>query len=459
MANNSNLSVVILAAGKGSRMYSDLPKVLHPIAGKPMVQHVIDTAKDLNAKNIHVIYGFEGERLQNALSHENLNWVHQAEQLGTGHAMQQAMPFFGDAENILMLYGDTPLIRPATLQKLIDAKPDNGIALLTVCIANPTGYGRILRDTNNNVAGIVEEKDATTQQKNITEVNTGVMVGNGKDFKHWLAKLTNNNAQQEYYMTDVIALAHQDQRPVVAVEACDPLEVEGANNRLQLATLERHYQQWQREKLLLAGVMLQDPQRFDLRGILTHGKDVTIDVNVIIEGEVILGNKVKIGAGSILKNCQVGDGVEIKPYSIIENAIIGNNSQIGPFSRLRPETVLAEETHIGNFVEVKKSAVGKGSKINHLAYVGDAKVGAKCNIGAGVITCNYDGKNKHLTEIGDDVFVGSDCQLVAPVKIANGATIGAGTTLTKNVEQADLVISRTPQRHIAGWQRPRKDPK
>ncbi|UXN35019.1 bifunctional UDP-N-acetylglucosamine diphosphorylase/glucosamine-1-phosphate N-acetyltransferase GlmU [Avibacterium paragallinarum] len=451
----NKLSVVILAAGKGTRMYSDLPKVLHNIAGKPMVKHVIDTAKQLNADNIHLIYGHGAELLQQRLADEPVNWVLQAEQLGTGHAMQQAAPFFADDENIVMLYGDAPLITAETLQKLIDAKPENGIALLTAHLDDPTGYGRIIRQ-DGNVVAIVEQKDASPEQLAIQEVNTGVMVSSGASFKKWLAKLDNNNAQGEYYMTDVIKFANQDGCQVAAVPASDIMEVEGANNRLQLAELERYYQRKQAEKLLLAGVSLRDPNRFDLRGEILHGKDVEIDVNVIIEGNVKLGDRVKIGAGCIIKDCVIGNDVEIKPYSVFEDALIGEQAQIGPFSRLRPGTELAAETHIGNFVEVKKSHIGKGSKVNHLSYVGDSEIGSNCNIGAGVITCNYDGANKFKTIIGDDVFVGSDSQLVAPVKIANGATIAAGTTVTKNIAQDELVISRVPQRHIQGWQRPKK---
>ncbi|TCP96468.1 UDP-N-acetylglucosamine pyrophosphorylase /glucosamine-1-phosphate N-acetyltransferase [Cricetibacter osteomyelitidis] len=452
---NKNLSVVILAAGKGTRMYSDLPKVLHNIAGKPMVKHVIDTAKSLNATNIHLIYGHGAELLQQRLKDEPVNWVFQAEQLGTGHAMQQAAPFFKDDENIVMLYGDTPLITKETLEKLIATKPENGIALLTVNLDNPTGYGRILRE-NGAVVGIVEQKDANPDQLKITEVNSGVMVSDGASLKKWLGRLDNNNAQGEYYMTDVIGLANRDGFKVSAVQATEFMEVEGANNRLQLANLERFYQTKQAEKLLLAGVTLIDPARFDLRGELTHGKDVEIDVNVIIEGKVRLGNQVKIGTGCVLKNCEIGDGVEIKPYSVIEDAIVGEKALIGPFSRLRPGAELAAETHVGNFVEIKKAVVGKGSKVNHLTYVGDAEIGSNCNIGAGVITCNYDGANKFKTVIGDNVFVGSDTQLVAPVTVENGATIGAGSTITKDVRADELVITRVPQRHISGWERPTK---
>ena len=451
----TKLSVVILAAGKGTRMYSDLPKVLHKIAGKPMVKHVIDTAKQLNAAQIHLIYGHGADLLKQRLADEPVNWVFQAEQLGTGHAMQQAAPFFADDENILMLYGDAPLITTETLQKLIAAKPENGIALLTVNLENPTGYGRIIRQ-DGNVTAIVEQKDANAEQLKITEVNTGVMVSDGASFKKWLARLDNNNAQGEYYMTDVIGLANQDGFKVVAVQATDMMEVEGANNRLQMAALERYFQRKQAQKLLLAGVSLTDPERFDLRGELEHGKDVEIDINVIIEGNVRLGNRVKIGAGCVLKNVEIADDVEIKPYSVLENAVVGEKAAIGPFSRLRPGAELAAETHVGNFVEIKQAKVGKGSKVNHLTYIGDAEIGCDCNIGAGVITCNYDGANKFKTVIGDNVFVGSDSQLIAPVTIADNVTVAAGATVTDNDEAGELVISRVRQRHIPNWKRPTK---
>ena len=449
------LSVVILAAGKGTRMYSDLPKVLHLIAGKPMVKHVIDTAKQLGAHNIHLVYGHGGDLMQQRLANEPVNWVLQTEQLGTGHAMQQAAPFFADDENILMLYGDAPLITKATLEKLIAAKPDKGIALLTVVLDNPTGYGRILRE-NGNVVGIVEQKDANAEQLKIQEVNTGVMVSDGASFKKWLTQLDNNNAQGEYYMTDVIALANRDGCQVAAVQAADLMEVEGANNRLQLTALEQYFQQKQARELLLAGVMLLDPNSFKLRGELTHGKDVEIDMNVILKGKVRLGNRVKIGAGCVITNCDIGDDVEIKPYSVLEDASVGANAAIGPFSRLRPGAELAENTHVGNFVEIKKAQIGKGSKVNHLTYVGDAEIGKDCNIGAGVITCNYDGANKFKTIIGDNVFIGSDSQLVAPVTIESGATIGAGSTIRDDVRHDELVTTRVPQKHIQGWERPKK---
>ena len=452
---NKALSVVILAAGKGTRMYSDLPKVLHKVAGKPMVKHVIDTANQLGAENVHLIYGHGGELMRERLANESVNWVVQAEQLGTAHAVQQAAPFFKDDENIVILYGDAPLVTKETLEKLIAAKPENGIALLTVNLDNPTGYGRIIRE-NGNVVAIVEQKDANAEQLKIQEVNTGVLVADGAHFKNWLSRVKNNNAQGEFYITDVIGLAHQDGCPIVAVQATDFMEVEGVNNRLQLAKMERYYQRKQAEKLLLAGVMLIDLERFDLRGTLEHGKDVEIDVNVIVEGNVRLGDRVKIGAGCVLKNVTIGDDVEIKPYSVLEDATIGEKAAIGPFSRLRPGAELAAETHVGNFVEIKKSTVGKGSKVNHLTYVGDTEIGENCNIGAGVITCNYDGANKFKTIIGNNVFVGSDTQLVAPVTVADGATIGAGSTITQNIEKDELVITRVPQRHIQGWQRPVK---
>ncbi|UAY77165.1 bifunctional UDP-N-acetylglucosamine diphosphorylase/glucosamine-1-phosphate N-acetyltransferase GlmU [Pasteurella canis] len=452
------LSIVILAAGKGTRMYSDLPKVLHKIAGKPMVKHVIDTVKSIHAKNIHLVYGHGGDVMQQHLKDEPVNWVLQAQQLGTGHAMQQAAPFFNDDENILMLYGDGPLIRAETLQKLIAAKPINGIALLTVMLDDPTGYGRIVREKGNVVA-IVEQKDANPEQLKIQEINTGVLVADGKSLKKWLSQLTNHNAQGEYYITDIISLANQDGCQVTAVQAEDFMEVEGVNNRQQLARLERYYQRKQADKLLLAGVALADPTRFDLRGELIHGRDVEIDINVVIEGYVKLGNRVRIGAGCVLKNCEIGDDVEIKPYSVLEDAQVGRLSQVGPFSRLRPGATLAAETHIGNFVEIKKANIGQGSKVNHLSYIGDAEIGQDCNIGAGVITCNYDGANKFKTVIGDNVFVGSDVQLIAPVTVENGATIGAGTTVTDNVHSGELVISRVRQRHIPDWQRPTKQGK
>ena len=451
----SQLSVAILAAGKGTRMYSDLPKVLHPLAGKPMVQHVIDTASKLGAKQVHLVYGHGGDLLKKTLANQPINWVLQAEQLGTGHAMQQAAPYFSDDENVLMLYGDVPLIAEETLDRLINAKPEGGIGLLTVKLDDPSGYGRIVRK-DGQVVSIVEHKDATAEQHKINEINIGILVASGKDLKRWLAKLDNNNAQGEFYITDIIALAHAEGNAIEAVHPTRLSEVEGVNNRLQLSRLERVYQSEQAESLLLAGVMLNDPARFDLRGELVHGRDITIDTNVIIEGKVVLGDRVFIGSGCVLKDCVIGNDSVISPYSVIENAELNVGCTVGPFARLRPGAKLEQDAHVGNFVEIKNSRLGKGSKAGHLSYLGDAEIGDRVNIGAGTITCNYDGANKFKTIIGDDVFVGSDTQLVAPVSVANGATIGAGTTVTSNVGENELVISRVKQKHITGWQRPVK---
>ncbi len=448
-------STVILAAGKGTRMHSNMPKVLHTLAGKPMVKHVIDTCNSLGAQNIHLVYGHGGDQMKKALAEENVNWVLQAEQLGTGHAVDQASSQFQDDEKILVLYGDVPLISEETIESLLDAQPNDGIALLTVVLDNPTGYGRIVRK-NGPVVAIVEQKDATDEQKLIKEVNTGVMAATGRDLKRWLSGLNNNNAQSEYYLTDVIAAAHEEGRAVEAVHPVSSIEVEGVNDRIQLARLERAFQMRQANKLLEQGVMLRDPARFDLRGELQCGMDVEIDVNVIIEGKVSIGDNVVIGAGCVLRDCEIDDNTVVRPYSVIESATVGEDCTVGPFARLRPGADLRNDAHVGNFVEVKNARIGEGSKANHLTYIGDAEIGQRVNVGAGVITCNYDGANKHKTIIGDDVFVGSDCQLVAPVTIADGATIGAGTTLTRNVAEGELVITRAKEKKISGWQRPTK---
>ncbi|MDF2183589.1 bifunctional UDP-N-acetylglucosamine diphosphorylase/glucosamine-1-phosphate N-acetyltransferase GlmU [Grimontia hollisae] len=450
-----NFSAVILAAGKGTRMYSNLPKVLHTLAGKPMVKHVIDTCSSLGAKRLHLVYGHGGEAMKAALADEPVNWVLQAEQLGTGHAVNQAAPEFADDEQVLVLYGDVPLISEQTIENLLDAQPDGGIALLTVVLDNPAGYGRIVR-RNGPVVAIVEDKDASQEQKLIKEINTGVMVATGRDLRRWLSQLKSDNAQGEYYLTDVIAIAHDEGRAVEAVHPESTIEVEGVNNRIQLARLERAYQAAQAEKLLESGVMLRDPARFDLRGQLQCGTDVEIDVNVVIEGSVTLGDNVVIGAGCVLKDCEIDDNTVVRPYSVIEGASVGEDCTVGPFARLRPGAELVEDAHVGNFVEVKNARIGKGSKANHLTYLGDAEIGERVNIGAGTITCNYDGANKHKTVIEDDVFVGSDSQLVAPVIIKKGATVGAGTTLTSDVGEGQLVITRTKARTIDGWKRPQK---
>ncbi|RJT42888.1 bifunctional UDP-N-acetylglucosamine diphosphorylase/glucosamine-1-phosphate N-acetyltransferase GlmU [Rahnella woolbedingensis] len=451
--SNSALSVVILAAGKGTRMYSNLPKVLHPLAGKPMVQHVIDAATQVGARNVHLVYGHGGDLLKKNLAGSDLNWVLQAEQLGTGHAMQQAAPFFADDEDVLMLYGDVPLISVDTLNKLLKAKPEGGIGLLTVVLDDPTGYGRIVRE-NGIVTGIIEQKDASEEQLKIQEINTGILVANGASFKRWLGQLNNNNAQGEYYITDIIAMAHAEGHLIATVHPARNSEVDGVNNRLQLSRLERVYQSEQAERLLLEGVMLMDPARFDLRGELAHGIDVVIDTNVIIEGLVKLGDRVKIGSGCVLKNCVIGDDCEVSPYSVFEDAVLESGCTVGPFARLRPGAELAEGAHVGNFVEIKKARLGKGSKAGHLSYLGDAEIGDNVNIGAGTITCNYDGVNKYKTVIGNDVFVGSDTQLVAPVTVGNNVTIAAGTTVTRDVPDNGLLLSRVPQVHKPDWQKP-----
>ncbi|WNJ96687.1 bifunctional UDP-N-acetylglucosamine diphosphorylase/glucosamine-1-phosphate N-acetyltransferase GlmU [Vibrio ruber] len=449
-------SAVILAAGKGTRMYSQLPKVLHTLAGKPMVKHVIDTCQGSGVQQIHLVYGHGGELMQQQLSAESVNWVLQAQQLGTGHAVDQAAPYFQDDEQIIVLYGDVPLISEETIDNLLASQPQGGIALLTVVLDNPTGYGRIIRH-NDAVVAIVEQKDASEAELAIQEVNTGVLVASGKDLKRWLSGLENNNAQGEYYLTDVIAAAHAEGRTIQAVHPLEPMEVEGVNDRVQLSRLERAYQHSLANKLLMQGVMLRDPARFDLRGQLQCGHDVEIDVNVVIEGSVSLGNNVIIGAGSVLKDCEIDDNTIIRPYSVIEGATVGEMCTVGPFTRLRPGAELKDDAHVGNFVEVKNARLGQGSKANHLTYLGDAEIGDRVNVGAGVITCNYDGANKYKTVIGDDVFVGSDSQLVAPVTIEDGATIGAGTTLTRNVAQGELVITRAKERRVEGWQRPVKN--
>lgn len=450
-----SFSAVILAAGKGTRMYSDLPKVLHRLAGKPMVKHVIDTCVSLGAENIHLVYGHGGDTMNAALSQEPVNWVLQADQLGTGHAVNQAAHAFDDNEQILVLYGDVPLISEETIRNLLEAQPDGGIALLTVNLENPTGYGRIVR-RNGPVVAIVEDKDASQDQKYIKEINTGVMVATGGDLRRWLLELKNENAQGEYYLTDIIAIAHNEGRAVEAVHPQSTIEVEGVNNRIQLARLERAFQAAQAEKLLESGVFLHDPSRFDLRGDLQFGTDVEIDINVLIEGSVTLGDNVVIGAGCVLKDCEIDDNTVVRPYSVIEGACIGENCTVGPFSRLRQGSELLSDSHVGNFVEIKNTRLGKGSKANHLTYLGDAQVGERVNIGAGSITCNYDGANKHQTVIEDDVFIGSNAQLVAPLIIKKGSTIGAGTTLTRSVNEQTLVITRAKPRIVAGWTRPKK---
>lgn len=458
-----SLSVVILAAGKGTRMRSSLPKVLHPVADKPMVGHVIDSARQLGADNIYVVYGFGGEALKATLTNEtagdDLTFVEQVEQLGTGHAVDQASPFLKDDENVLVLYGDVPLTKVSTLEDLLAVKPDNGMALLTVHLANPTGYGRIVRQNiagEQQVVGIIEQKDANPEQLKINEANTGILLANGGDLKRWLSNLSSDNAQGEYYLTDIIASAHNEGKVIATAHPETEIEVEGANNRVQLATLERAYQTRIAEELMIAGASLRDPARIDVRGNLTTGTEVTIDVNCIFEGEVTLANNVVIGANCIIINSTIGENVEIKPNSIVENAVIEADCSVGPFARVRPGSVMKQDSHIGNFVEMKKTTLGVGSKAGHLSYLGDANIGSKVNIGAGTITCNYDGVNKSVTEIGDNAFIGSNSSLVAPVTIGASATTGAGSVITKTIEDNGLGLSRAKQRNVEGWKRPVK---
>ena len=450
------LRVVILAAGKGTRMRSDLPKVLHQVAKKPMVQHVIDCARALNPAAIDLIYGHGGDQLKSQIVGEDLNWVEQAEQLGTGHAVQQVIPFIQDDENVLVLYGDVPLLTAETAQRLLDASADKALGLLTMYLNNPMGYGRIIRDEDELIQGIVEQKDATLDQLRINEVNTGIMVADGAKLKQWLQDLSNDNAQKEYYLTDVVAMAAEQSVQIASAQPDDTGEVEGANNRQQLATLERAYQWRLAEQVMTAGATLIDPARFDCRGSLNVGSDVVIDVNAVFEGEVRLGNGVVVEPNCVIKDAEIGDGTVVRANSHIEGAKIASNCKVGPFARLRPGAELADEAQVGNFVEMKKSRLGKGSKASHLTYLGDTQVGEYANIGAGTITCNYDGVNKSTTEIGDGAFIGSNSSLVAPVKIGKQATVGAGSVITREVANEELAVARGKQRNISGWQRPQK---
>ncbi|MFB4203874.1 Bifunctional protein GlmU [wastewater metagenome] len=450
------LSIVILAAGAGTRMRSALPKVLHPVAGRPMLARVIDAAAALGPDDIHIIYGHGGERVRNALADADVRWVEQAERLGTGHAVGQAIPDIDDRHRVLVLCGDTPLITAATLQRLCETAGE-GAALLTAHPVDPAGYGRILRDADGAVAGIVEEKDADAAQRAIGEVNTGVMCLPAGHLRGWLDRLTADNAQGEYYLTDVIALARADGVPVAGVATADEGEVLGVNSRAQLATVERLWQRREADRLMAGGVTLLDPARFDVRGELQCGQDVTIDVNCQFIGEVSLGNGTVIGPNCTITDSQIGEGVKIAANSVIEGAVIAGSAHVGPFARLRPGTVLARGAKVGNFVETKNAGVGEGAKINHLSYVGDAEVGADANIGAGTITCNYDGANKHRTVIGEDAFIGSNTALVAPVRIGRGATIGAGSVIRDDAPEDSLTLTGIPQKSVPGWRRPRRD--
>jgi len=452
-----NIKTIILAAGKGTRMRSELPKILHKIANRPLLQHVYDTAKQLENNTIKIVVGHGADQVTEALKNLDADWVEQKQQLGTGHAVQQVSDQIADSDNVLILYGDVPLLKLATVRLLINNVNDQSLALLTVNLVNPAGYGRIVRNAAGQVTKIVEEKDATLSEKQINEVNTGIMAVQGKQLKKWLSQLNNSNVQGEYYLTDVIEMAVADQINIVTSQPETEDEVLGVNNRIQLSHLERVYQQEQANSLMEQGVTLKDPMRFDQRGsIESLGQDIEIDINVILEGKNSIGSNVKIGANTQIKNSIIGDYVEILANCVIEDAVIGQGSRIGPYARLRPESVLANDVHIGNFVEIKKSSVAAGSKINHLSYIGDTTVGSKVNIGAGTITCNYDGVNKFRTVIEDGAFIGSDTQLVAPVTIGKNATIGAGSTITKDSPENQLTLSRAKQMSLAGWQRPVK---
>ena len=448
------LRVVILAAGKGTRMRSDLPKVLHKVANKPMVEHVIDTARSLKPDAINLIYGHGGDQLQQAIAGDDLTWVEQREQLGTGHAVQQVIPHLKSNEKVIILYGDVPLLTESTLIKLVTASANTSLGLLTMTLAEPTGYGRIVRNERRSVTGIVEQKDANAQQLAIDEVNTGIMIADSDKLKGWLEQLSNDNAQKEYYLTDIVEMAAQEGVNIATAQPDNAQEVEGANNRQQLASLERALQQRQAEELMTQGVTLIDPARFDCRGKLSAGSDVTIDINAVFEGNVVLGDRVVIEPNCVIRNSVIGDDTVIRANSHIEDAKVAKGCKVGPFARLRPGAELADEAQVGNFVEMKKSRLGKGSKASHLTYLGDTQVGEYANIGAGTITCNYDGVNKALTEIGDGAFVGSNSSLVAPVSIGKNATVGAGSVITRAVADDELAVARGKQRNISGWQRP-----
>lgn len=453
------LSVVILAAGQGTRMRSHLPKVLHTVGGQPMLAHTIASAKTLGAARIVVVYGHGGEQVQQQIQEDNVAWVEQKEQLGTAHAVQQAAPeLSADAnEIVLVLYADVPLVRVETLQALLAAQvDDSGLAVLTTELTDPTGYGRIVRNRNGKVEKIVEQKDADAETKKIREINTGILSASSQHLVAWLNRIDNRNQQQEYYLTDCVELAVQDQIAVTAVVCDDPTEVMGVNNRVQLAELETAYQQRQRQQLMLQGATLRDPATVYVEGNVDVGNDIIIEANVLLRGQVTLEDNVKIGMNSVIIDTHIAANAVIHPNTHIEDAKIGSNCEIGPFARVRPATELENKVKLGNFVEVKKSSIAAGSKVNHLSYIGDASIGTNTNIGAGTICCNYDGANKHQTEIGDNVFIGSDTQLVAPVKVADGATIGAGSTITRDAPANQLTLSRCKQTSIENWQRPSK---
>ncbi len=451
------LDIVILAAGQGTRMNSSLPKVLHTIAGKSMLEHVVDAGRVFDDARLHVVIGHGAEHIRSAIKSDDIHWVVQEQQLGTGHAVQQALPFLRPEATALVLYGDVPLVNPATLKQMVLSVDADNLVLLTVDLENPAGYGRILRDGSNCVTSIVEQKDATEEQLRIHEVNTGIMATSVANFSRWLPALNNANAQKEFYLTDIIAMAHSDSVSINTQSAMSEAEVLGVNDRHQQARLERIYQDKQARALMAQGVTLMDPHRFDCRGQIQAGRDVIIDVNVVFHGLVELGDNVTIEPNCVISNSRIGKNSRIKANTVIENALVGEGVDVGPFARLRPGTVLDSGVRIGNFVETKNAVLGVGSKANHLAYIGDAEIGDDCNIGAGTITCNYDGANKHKTVMGDKVFVGSNSTLVAPLTIESGGFVGAGSTVTKTVPAGNLAVARGQQRNITGWHRPEKD--
>ena len=451
-----NIKSIILAAGKGSRMRSELPKVMHEIGGKAMLHHVIDTCREVNSESIVVVVGHHADVVIDSVNDDSVSWVYQNEQLGTGHAVIQAIPNISDDDIVLIAYGDVPLVRPETLKPLCESIGEYDYALLTTKLVNPTGYGRIVRNKSGQVVEIIEEKDATDDIRKIEEVNTGIVAAKGKQLKRWLSMLTAENAQKEYYLTDCVAHAVSDGAAITSVICMDPIEIQGVNNRQQQAELERGYQQRQVEALMVAGVTLFDPQRVDVRGDVTVGKDVCIDINAVLIGKVHLADGVSVEANCVIKDSTIGTNSVVKPNSVIEDAEIGSFCDVGPFARIRPGTVLQDKAKVGNFVEIKKSTVGEGSKISHLSYIGDTDMGSNVNIGAGTITCNYDGVNKFKTTIGNDVFVGSDTQLIAPVHVKDGSTIGAGSTISRDTPEHTLTLSRAKQINVTGWKRPIK---
>lgn len=449
-----SLEVIILAAGQGTRMRSALPKVLHPLGGKPLAGHVVDLARNLAAESIHLVVGHAADQVKAELAGDGVHFVEQAQQLGTGHAVDQALPALKEKSHVLILYGDVPLIRQDTLEQLLQTVNDQQIGLLTVDLPDPQGYGRILRDEAGAVAAIVEQKDATPEQLKINEVNTGILALTAEHLRRWLPQLSNDNAQGEYYLTDIIGLAYQDAVQIASVQPASHTEVEGVNNRLQLAALERAYQLEQAKELMLSGVSLADPARIDIRGQLNTARDVFIDIGCVFEGSVELAEGVEVGPYCVLKNVRVGPGTKLASHSVLEDCVLDGDNQIGPFARLRPGTHLQAQAKVGNFVEIKKAHIGEAAKVNHLSYVGDAWIGDRANIGAGTITCNYDGVNKHATQVGADAFIGSNSSLVAPLHIGAGATVGAGSTVTRDVPEGALAVTRAKQLQKNNWPRP-----